>query len=198
MTPSKWPDDAVDRVVTWARSEPPEANRPRSTHPGEGHRRVIAVEGRSGAGKTTLGRAVADRLGAPLIHMDDLYAGWDGLRRGVDVLHEWVLRPLAEGRPAVWRRWDWAAGAYAEEHPVPGGEWLIVEGVGAGGRVLRPYLRGVVWVDSPTAVRKRRALARDGETYAPHWDRWARQEEAFYAADQVRENAALILENPGD
>ncbi|BAL86981.1 hypothetical protein AMIS_17610 [Actinoplanes missouriensis 431] len=178
-------DAAVDRVVGWARQQPPSA----------GDRRVIAVEGRSGSGKTTLARAVSERLGAPLISMDDLYAGWDGLDRGVTALRDWVLRPLAEGRPASWRRWDWAAGEYAGHFAVPDGEWLVVEGVGAGGAVVRPYLCGVVWLESPAALRKRRALARDGETYAPHWSRWARHEDAFYAAEAVREHAALVIEN---
>ncbi|MEU8664397.1 dephospho-CoA kinase [Actinoplanes philippinensis] len=187
MAHPHWPADAVTVVIGWARDRPA---------PG-GRRRVLAVEGRSGAGKTTLARGVAEGLGAPLIHMDDLYAGWDGLRAGVDALRSWVLEPLATGSPAVWRRFDWAGGDYAEEHRVPDGEWLVVEGVGSGGRVLRPYLAGVVWVDAPVAVRKRRALARDGETYAPHWARWARQEDAFYAADEVREAADLIIGNPG-
>lgn len=78
---------------------------------------------------------------------------------------------------------------------MPDGDWLVVEGVGSGGRMLRPYLCGVVWLESPTEVRKRRALARDGAVYAPHWDRWARQEAAFYAAEGVRESAGLIIES---
>ncbi|MFC3990839.1 nucleoside/nucleotide kinase family protein [Actinoplanes siamensis] len=154
---------------------------------------MLAVEGRSGSGKTTLARAVAERLDAPLIHMDDLYPGWDGLDQGVHNLREWVLEPLARGRAARWRRWDWAAHGYAEEHPVPDADWLVVEGVGAGAGVLRPYLSGVVWLQSPAAVRKRRALARDGEAYAPHWRRWAAQEDAFYARGDVA--ADLIVEN---
>ncbi|MEU4624618.1 dephospho-CoA kinase [Actinoplanes sp. NPDC023801] len=183
----QWPDGSARRVIAWATALPPSA----------GKRRIVAVEGRSGSGKTSLARAVATALGAPLLHMDDLYAGWDGLRDGVTALHDRVLRPLAESRPAVWRRWDWTAGAYAEEHRVPDSDWLLVEGVGSGGRVLRPYLSGVVWIDAPAGVRRDRALARDGQTYAPHWIRWARQEDAFYAEDQVREAAHLILGNPG-
>ncbi|MEU4691460.1 dephospho-CoA kinase [Actinoplanes sp. NPDC023714] len=179
---SGWLDGAVERVVAFAGDVPPSAGR-----------RVLAIEGRSGSGKTTLARVVAGRLGAPLIRMDDLYAGWDGLEKGVEVLRDWVLEPLARGRPAVWRRWDWAAGRYAEEHPVPDADWLVVEGVGAGATVLRPYLEGLVWLESPEAVRKRRALARDGETYAPHWSRWARHEDAFYASEQVREHADLLF-----
>ncbi|MFC7528698.1 dephospho-CoA kinase [Actinoplanes sp. GCM10030250] len=182
---AEWPDEAAVRVAGWAsgRVAPP------------GKRRVLAIEGRSGSGKTSLARAVALRLGASLIHMDDLYAGWDGLAEGVAALRDRILAPLAEGRPAVWRRWDWAAGAYAEEHRVPDGDWLVVEGVGSGGGVLRSYICGVVWLESPQAVRKRRALARDGEIYAPHWVRWARQEDAFYAEERVRERADLVIEN---
>ncbi|GIF20588.1 hypothetical protein BJ973_001506 [Actinoplanes tereljensis] len=180
-----WLAGAVELVVTWARNREPAA----------GARRVLAVEGRSGSGKTTLARAVAERLGAPLIHMDNLYAGWDGLDQGVTALRDWVLVPLAAGKVASWRRWDWAGDRYAEEHPVPDADWLVVEGVGAGGSVLRPYISGLVWLESPDAVRKRRALARDGETYAPHWRRWAEHEDAFYAAELVRERADLIIEN---
>ncbi|MEV0898487.1 dephospho-CoA kinase [Actinoplanes sp. NPDC049802] len=176
--------DVAQRVVAWAAGRSPAI----------GRRRIVAIEGRSGSGKTTLAAAVADRTGAPVVHMDDLYAGWDGLLPGVTALREWILEPLAAGEPAVWRRWDWTAGAYGEEHRVPPGAWLIVEGAGAGARVLRPYLAGVVWLECPTAERKRRALARDGETYAPHWDRWAAQEAAFYADEQVRECADLLVE----
>ncbi|MFC6569133.1 dephospho-CoA kinase [Actinoplanes utahensis] len=176
---------AAERIVAWAEGLPRPGARPR----------VIAVEGRSGAGKTTIARAVGERLGAPVLHMDDLYPGWDGLRDGVRVLHDWVLVPLAAGRPAVWRRWDWAAGEYTGEHRVPDSDRVVVEGVGSGGRVLRPYLAGVVWIECPTPERKRRALDRDGQTYAPHWSRWARQEDAFYASDQVRETADLIIDN---
>ncbi|MEV6300641.1 dephospho-CoA kinase [Actinoplanes sp. NPDC051861] len=176
-------DRPADRVVAWARGLPVPP----------GRRRVIAIEGRSGSGKTTLAVAVAERLGAALISMDDLYAGWDGLAEGVAALRDRVLVPLAEGRPAVWQRWDWEAGAYAEEHRVPDGEWLVVEGVGSGGRVLSAYICGFVLLECPVAVRKRRALARDGDLYAPHWERWAAHEDAFYAAEAIRERAGLII-----
>ncbi|MBB4740076.1 cytidylate kinase [Actinoplanes octamycinicus] len=178
-----WPAAAADRVVTWARGLGPSA----------GDRRVLAIEGRSGSGKSSLAAAVADRLGAALIRMDDLYAGWDGLDQGVSALRDWVLAPLAEGRPAIWRRWDWAAGEYAEEHRVPDGRWLVVEGVGAG--APRSYLSGLVWLASPAPVRKQRALARDGDLYAPHWDRWAGHEQAFYTANPVHSQADLVLDN---
>jgi hypothetical protein len=166
--------------------------------PRAGRTAVLAVEGRSGSGKTVLARAVAAGSGASLIRMDDLYPGWDGLLGGVEALRDWVLRPLAEGRAAAWRRWDWAAGEYAEWHPVPADALLVVDGAGGGARSLACYRSGLVWVDAADEQRRDRALARDGATYAPHWERWARQEDEFYAAERVREHADLIVDNGPD
>ncbi len=52
---------------------------------------VIALDGPSGAGKTTLARGVELALEpvAPVavVHMDHLYPGWDGLARGPGAAH---------------------------------------------------------------------------------------------------------------
>ena len=48
-------------------------------------------------------------------------------------------------------------------------------------------------VDAPTDLRRRRGLARDGETYAPWWDTWAAQERALFTADRTRERADLVV-----
>ena len=46
---------------------------------------------------------------------------------------------------------------------------------------------------SLTVVRRARALSRDGETYAPHWERWAAQEDAVYRSSRPRDRADLVL-----
>ncbi|WP_248961596.1 AAA family ATPase [Sphaerisporangium perillae] len=155
---------------------------------------VIVVDGPSGSGKTTLGRALAAELDATLVHMDDLYPGWDGLRGGAERLVEWILRPLAGDRPARWRRYDWTLAAYAEWHEVPRTRPLVVEGAGAGAAAAGPYISLLIWMEAPLAVRRARALERDGDTYRPHWERWARQEGAYFAADRVRDRADLVID----
>src|SRR5665811_2548520 len=73
-----------------------------------GTTKVVAVDGPSGAGKTDFAAALAERLpSAQLLHMDDLYPGWDGLAQAVADLHDQVLAPLAAGEQAAYRRWDW-------------------------------------------------------------------------------------------
>jgi hypothetical protein len=36
-------------------------------------------------------------------------------------------------------------------------------------------------------------LARDGEVFAPHWQRWADQEDALFTADRTQERADLVV-----
>lgn len=154
---------------------------------------VLAIDGPSGAGKTTLAARVAWRLGCPVVHMDELYPGWAGLAAGIARLDAEVLTPLAAGRPARYRVWDWSADAPGAERVLPPPALLVVEGCGAsvGAAGERAALR--VWLDAPTAVRRARGLARDGEVYAPFWDAWAAQEEAVFTADATRARADLIV-----
>lgn len=162
----------------------------RSREPGLGAHRLICVDGRSGSGKTSL----AERLGAPVIHLDELLAGWEGgLPRMVDALVTDVLEPLAHGRPAAYHRWDWLTGRFAEWVPVPPTPWLVVEGAGAGSRACAAYASALVWVEAPMDERKRRALDRDGETFAPFWDSWAALEREHFAREGTRERADLIV-----
>jgi cytidylate kinase len=184
LTSAAQPDTASpEALARWLHARPARA----------GGTRVLAVEGRSGAGKSTFADRVADELAAPVVRMDDLYDGWDGLLAGANALLEWVLLPLSLGRPPRWRRYDWDRGEYAEWHTAAVSDALVVEGVGSGARQARQYLSGLVWLEAGEGVRKERALARDGEVYGPHWSRWAAQEERYHAAHGVRARADLTI-----
>jgi uridine kinase len=155
--------------------------------------RVVAIDGRSGAGKTRLAGLLSGALGAPVVSLEDLYGGWDGLERGIGLLVSEVLEPFAAGRAARVPRYDWAAGRRAEPLPLDPPDVLIVEGVGAGARRAAAFESVLVWLEAPAAVRKQRALDRDGETFAPYWDLWAAQEDAMLARERTPERAALII-----
>ena len=166
----------------------------RGAPPRAGRTRVAAIDGRSGAGKTRLAGLLAGELAAAVVSLEDLYGGWDGLERGVDLLVSQVLEPLAAGRAARVPRYDWAARQWAEPAVLEPPEVLIVEGAGAGARRAAAYASLLVWLDAPAPVRKRRALDRDGETFAPYWDRWAAQEDAMLARERTPERADLVID----
>jgi uridine kinase len=162
--------------------------------PWAGGTRVIAVDGPSGSGKTSLAAELSDVLGgSPVVHMDDLYPGWDGLADAVPRLLEWVLEPLSRGGVARYRRYDWGVGQYAEWHDVPTGDVLVVEGVACGALACAPYLSLLVWVDAPRDVRFARGMQRDGGAYRPHWERWSVQEERHFRVNRTRQRADVVL-----
>lgn len=159
-----------------------------------GTTQLLCVDGPAGSGKTTLASAVADAHGdAHLLHLDLLLDGWDGLAGVCDTLVRDVLEPLHAGREAAYRRYDWHAGRFAETVPVPVAGLLVVEGVGAGSRATAPFRSASVWVEAPAEVRHRRAMDREGDVFAPHWDRWAAQEKRLFAAERTRTTADLVI-----
>jgi uridine kinase len=150
-------------------------------------RPIVLIDGRSGSGKTELGAVLAPALDAQLVRLDDLYPGWDGLEAGSAM----VLNVLATGR---WQAWDWASDAPAEWHSIDLMRPLVIEGCGALSVRNRAAATYGIWIELDEPTRKSRALARDGETYAPHWQRWAAQEDVFIARERPDLLADLVLE----
>jgi uridine kinase len=165
-----------------------------ATAPRCGDTRLVLVEGRSGAGKTTLSAVLGERLGAPVVHMDEIYPGWDGLAASALLLHRDVVVPLARGGNARYRRWDWARDEPGEEVVLAPPPVLVVEGAGCGARIVAAHAVLLLWIDAPRDERFRRGIARDGETYRPHWERWAAQEDGHHAAERTRSRADVRLD----
>lgn len=168
--------------------------RVRALRPSAGNTAVVAVDGPSGSGKSTLARGLGAVLAAPVVRMDDIYPGWDGLDQAVPRLVEWVLEPLAAGRPARYRRFDWVENDYAEWHELAAAPVLLVEGVASGSRSCAGLLSGVIWVEAERDERFRRGIERDGDAYLPHWRRWALQEDEHFAREATRARADLVLD----
>ncbi|WP_017610387.1 uridine kinase family protein [Nocardiopsis xinjiangensis] len=172
--------------------------------PGGGGARVVAVEGRSGAGKSTvaahLGEALAARGEAVhVLTMEDLYAGWDGLAEGSRLLRTRVLAPLARGEAPVWHRWDWERGQRSADpshlpEAVSRCGVLVVEGTGSGGAPALVDL--LVWVHAPEAERARRLDERgDAQLYAPHRAAWAAQEDHHLDLHRPEARARAWVDN---
>jgi uridine kinase len=183
------PDPVADVV-------PGLVERVRTAAPRLGRTRLVCVDGPAGSGKTTLAARLADGLGpgTAVLHMDDLYAGWT-LIGGFARLAAGVLRPLAEGRPGAYRRYDWTAGRFEDRStavPVP--EVLVVEGCGSCPRPVDPWAVLRIWVEAPEPVRLARGLARDGAALEPYWRRWQEDEARIFAAEDTRSRADLQVD----
>ncbi|MFS3129195.1 4-amino-4-deoxy-L-arabinose transferase [Nocardioides sp. Bht2] len=158
--------------------------------------RLLCLDGRSGSGKSTLARRIAAASGAPLLELESLYEGWDGLLSAPQRAVNQILEPLAAGRQAHFRTWDWHAegwGGFQTQQPTP---LAILEGVGAASPELAAFASLTVWLEVPASARKPRSLARDGIDFARHWDAWAAQEEHLLA-QYPSPRADVVVEQDG-
>lgn len=163
--------------------------------------RLVAVDGPAGSGKTTLAAALeqlsAERdLSCRLLHMDDMYDGWDGLPRVADQL-EGLLRPLSRGEVGDYRHYDWEAGRFTHAVEVEPVELLVVEGVGSGARTVGDLATVLVWVEAPHDLRHRRGVERDGPAFAAAWEQWAADEEVLFALEGTRGRADVLVDGTG-
>ncbi|MDF2823024.1 MAG: hypothetical protein K0R68_432 [Mycobacterium sp.] len=155
---------------------------------------TVLLDGRSGSGKSTLADELARHWeSSTVVRLDDIYPGWDGLAWAIDHVRTSLLQPRAAGRTGSWRRWDWTTATPSGRQSVDAHQRLIVEGVGALSVANRALADLGIWVEVPADVRKRRALDRDGDTYRPHWDRWAAQEEVFIGRLDPRSAADYLV-----
>jgi uridine kinase len=165
-----------------------------------GRTRLISVDGPAGSGKSSLAAKLAARTESRgstvlVLHMDDLYDGWDGAIRGFELLRDHVLSRLAGGREGRYRRYDWHLGAYAERHVVPVGlDLLIVEGVASADRGADPWQSLRIWIETSNDVRLERGIERDGEALRDRWLDWMRWERDHFAAEGTRDRADLIVD----
>ncbi len=159
---------------------------------------IILIDGRAGSGKSTLAELLQNQLfklgeSAPrVVHMDDLYEGWDGLQAGVDYLQRFILNPLARREGANWQEFDWASNTRdGQWREFRGGTPLIIEGCGALSRLAAEQADLKIWLEVDAEVRHQRWLEREGND--EFWGRWAGQEIDFYAREKSVELADLIV-----
>jgi hypothetical protein len=158
---------------------------------------VLAVDGRSSSGKTTLAARLQDVVaGSVVVHTDDI-AWWHSRFGWADLLIDGVLTPAHAGRPVSYRppRWDERQRPGAIEVPADC-PLLIIEGVGAARRESAHLTDAAIWVQADERETERRNLARVGQPGGPRSVQdlrdWMAEEIPFLADERPWERASLI------
>ena len=169
--------------------------------------RLVAIDGRGGAGKSTIARQLRDRLSdARVIGVDDFWLpksvrpererviaepgcdyDWQRLRDQVIVL-------LSEDRPARYQRYDWETDALQEWHDVAVGGTVIVEGVFSTRKELASLYDLRIWVDLDEEVCLARGIARDGGQHDELWrEEWMPAYRSYMEQDDPLARSDVIL-----
>jgi uridine kinase len=158
---------------------------------------IVAINGHSSSGKSSLARRLADTLpDCSVLHADDL-AWHHGVFSWDDLLINDVLPALGTRRALQYRPPAWVSrgreGAITIDNDR---NFVIIEGVGSSQESVRPELDVIIWVETPQSVRESRDAARvaAGEISATSYANWMAEENAYMTAERPWEHADLIVD----
>ncbi|MET3934452.1 hypothetical protein ABIE00_002498 [Arthrobacter sp. OAP107] len=155
---------------------------------------IVAVDGRSGAGKTTLvDRLLARVPDSAVVHTDDVawhlsFFDW------ADELRDGVLEPLLQGEAVHYRPPGWVARERPGAIALPVGRSVVwVEGSGSSRQALSDLIDASIWVQCDNLEAQRRLQARDGQEEEDLHREWEEQEIPFLLQDRPWERATVIV-----
>lgn len=163
---------------------------------------IILIDGRAGSGKSTMAAKLQNELfkqgeSMPrVIHMDDLYEGWQGLALGADYLQRIILNPLLTKKSSNWQEYNWQLGQRERWREFSGGTPLIVEGCGSLNQYTSTVANISIWLEVDEETRRRRWQERDGDIFDQYFDIWAAQELDFIAKEKSPTLADYGLSTP--
>lgn len=179
---------------------------------------LVALDGGSCSGKSTLGDLVAAELSAVTVPGDDFFAAaitdaeWDAFSPGERAaaaidwrrLREEALEPLLAGKIASWHPFDFAAGTRPDgTYPMATevvmrepSSVIVLEGAYSCRPELADLIDLAVLVDVPLPERRRRIAAREEKWFRDAWHaRWDAAEDHYFRQVRPPSSFDLVVTN---
>lgn len=168
-------------------------------------RLLLAIDGGSASGKTTLAALLAQRYGCPVFHMDDFFLRPEQrtpqrlAEPGGNVDRERffseVLQPLRQGGPASYRRYDCRTGQLLPPVLRQAGQLNVIEGAYS----MHPELSALydlsVFLAVSPETQRRRILQREPAFKQQlFFQKWIPMENRYFQAFSIPERCDLRIE----
>ena len=171
-------------------------------------RLLIAIDGRCGCGKSSLGAELAESLDANLFHMDDFYLpfrqrveNWQDIPAGNMDLTRFrseVLEPAINGQEILYRAFSCPQRRYVQEKRLPTKKVNIVEGSYSQHPFLADAYDIKLFVTAEKSIQDARLRAREGDHYKAFEEIWIPMEEHYFRYFSIENNADCIIRTDSD
>lgn len=165
---------------------------------------VIAIEGGSASGKTTLSQLLQEIYDCNVFHMDDFFLqphqrtlqrfAEPGGNVDRERFLEEVLKPLSRHETVQYRRFDCKTFTLQQPVAITPGALTIVEGAYSMHPELSGYYHGAVFLDIDAELQKKRIEKRNTPQLAERFFReWIPMEQIYFSKLQAAERCQLKL-----
>lgn len=166
---------------------------------------IVAIEGGSAAGKTTLGGMLQQIYGCSLFHMDDFFLrpaqrtaerlSQPGGNVDYERFYEEVLLPLRGGRAVSFRRYDCHSQQLLAPTTVAPAALSVVEGAYSAHPALRDHYDLTVFLEIDPGLQRRRIQRRNTPDFQQRFFHlWIPLERRYQEAFDIPGHCDLILE----
>jgi len=159
---------------------------------------IIAIDGPAGAGKTTLAStlslALSPQMSTTVVHMDELYPGWENaLGDELTKTLTWLTSCHKAKKPLLYSSFNWIANEFNPPKSHASTQLLILEGVASAQLPIEENLVTSIWLDLDPEIGFRRVIERDGENISLEMKKWLVTQEQHFAADRTKERCEFLL-----
>ena len=166
---------------------------------------VVAIDGKSASGKTTLGEILRNIYDCTIFHLDDYFLRPEqrtkeryaqvGGNIDKERFSEEILRPLAYGENIRYQRFDCATFTLCPPVDVKPSRLVVIEGVYSLHEEFGKYCDLGVFLDISDSLQRERIIARNGDFAHRFFTEWIPLENLYFEKMRVKERCDLIIDS---
>lgn len=167
-------------------------------------RKIIAIDGRCAAGKTTLALLLSENVNCDVIHIDDFYLPFEkrteermaksGGNIDLERLISEILTPVKNGEPYIYSKYNCQNGFFSAGQMVNPQKITVVEGSYSCHPSLFPFYDLHVFLDIDKSTQRKRVLLRNADMADVFFSKWIPMEEKYFSEFNIKDKCEILTQ----
>lgn len=166
--------------------------------------KIIAIDGRCAAGKTTLAKILSENVNCDVIHIDDFYLPFEkrtkermaqsGGNIDFERLISEVLTPIKNGEPYVYSKYSCQNNTFSVGQSVNPQKITVVEGSYSCHPCVFSFYNLHFFLDIDKETQKERVLRRNKDNADAFFSKWIPMEEKYFSEFNIKDKCEILTQ----
>lgn len=166
--------------------------------------KIIAIDGRCAAGKTTLAKILSENVNCDVIHIDDFFLpvtkrteermAQSGGNIDFERLISEVLTPIKNGEPYIYSKYSCQNGTFSVGQSVNPQKITVVEGSYSCHPCVFSFYNLHFFLDIDKETQKERVLRRNKDNADAFFSKWIPMEEKYFSEFNIKDKCEILTQ----